>query len=359
MIEKLYINNYRNFVNCTIDFNKDFTLLCGKNGTGKTAIAELIYKLTSFITDSMSASNLVSYNDLPRWNIEKENNQADIELTIQTSSGLFKYSINIAYTKENNAHTSYIAAESLSFSDIFLYQFDGAEEKVSMLTDDKGELQYPSNNTRSNLQLAAKSNSKIKNFFHYCKTQVYSLSFIGNSSKFFATDRLSFGGDDFQVWYSAILPKKTRQIAQTIKEYEDFIPNLEDVIVGDMSELVFIEKNSTDSYKINFRELSTGQQKLCIYYFLLNIAEKGSTIILDELESHLSPAELYPLYHKMQTVADERDVQFIIISHNPKTLNWYHKEAIVFSTTGVPTFVRAEQFDYKNAQSSLFEYVGD
>ena len=38
----------------------------------------------------------------------------------------------------------------------------------------------------------------------------------------------------------------------------------------------------------------------------------------------------------MNDAWEERDIQFIIISHNPQTLNWHNKDAIIFSLEGTP-----------------------
>ena len=45
----------------------------------------------------------------------------------------------------------------------------------------------------------------------------------------------------------------------------------------------------------------------------------------------------------MNDAWEERDIQFVIISHNPRTLNWHNKNAMIFSLEGTPPEVVVER----------------
>ncbi len=79
-------------------------------------------------------------------------------------------------------------------------------------------------------------------------------------------------------------------------------------------------------------------------YSLIEYTEPNSVIAIDEPENCLSPGELQPWLDAMQDAWEEKDIQFIILSHHPKTLNWHHEEAIIMEIAGEPPYIKA----YKN-----------
>jgi predicted ATPase len=122
-------------------------------------------------------------------------------------------------------------------------------------------------------------------------------------------------------------------------------------------DMVCVFKNEDTEYFINYSELSAGQKRLCIYYYLLYTLKEGSVFLIDELENHLSPSELNPLYNLMLTRSDEKNVQFILVSHNPRLLNWYQNDAVLFDAVGTPAIVRTERHDPKETNISLYDRI--
>ena len=82
--------------------------------------------------------------------------------------------------------------------------------------------------------------------------------------------------------------------------------------------------------------LSDGQMALCALRAVLDSAPDGSTLVLDNPEAFLAPGEIQPLLFAIDDMSEERGVQTVVISHHPKTLNWYHKDAVIFRVAGSP-----------------------
>jgi ABC-type transporter Mla maintaining outer membrane lipid asymmetry ATPase subunit MlaF len=84
---------------------------------------------------------------------------------------------------------------------------------------------------------------------------------------------------------------------------------------------------------------------------------EGSTLVIDEFENHLSPAELQPLYDLVQAQQDSCDFQIIIVSHHQKTLNWYHDNALIFSLNGTPAHIKTDEFKPDDYGTTLVQYI--
>jgi ABC-type cobalamin/Fe3+-siderophores transport system ATPase subunit len=101
------------------------------------------------------------------------------------------------------------------------------------------------------------------------------------------------------------------------------------------------------------RELSDGQKMLFVLYSLLANMPDESTLFIDEPENYLAPGELQPWLDAVNDAWEERKIQFIFITHNPKTLNWYHKEAVIFKIEDEPPRIVAEK-NANNTSETLF-----
>jgi AAA15 family ATPase/GTPase len=122
---------------------------------------------------------------------------------------------------------------------------------------------------------------------------------------------------------------------------------------------IFMPPNTR--YRLPFNSLSHGQKILSILHLLVRVAPANSTIAIDELENFLAPSELQPLYNAFQDAYEERNIQFILISHHPRTLNWYTDSAIVLSFAGNPPTLQARNFIEENEvpQQSLIDFLSE
>jgi ABC-type cobalamin/Fe3+-siderophores transport system ATPase subunit len=141
------------------------------------------------------------------------------------------------------------------------------------------------------------------------------------------------------------------------KQCENFIPGFVSVNSpqsGDMFRWKVRVKYHENYYELELRELSDGQKALFVLYSLLANIPDGSTLIIDEPENYLAPGELQPWLDAVNDAWEERDIQFILITHNPKTLNWYHRDAVIFKIEDEPPRITAER-NGNNSSETLFE----
>ena len=64
IVEKIYLNNFRNFKDISLDFKENINVIVGKNGIGKTNILESIYiALTASSFKSVKQDELINQNE--------------------------------------------------------------------------------------------------------------------------------------------------------------------------------------------------------------------------------------------------------------------------------------------------------
>jgi predicted ATPase len=146
-------------------------------------------------------------------------------------------------------------------------------------------------------------------------------------------------GENFPAWrFDRVISQSEKQ-NWVIERCKNFIPGLVSINnpkSGDMYRLVVRVNFEGKNHDLNFQELSDGQKVLMALYYILANTPDRSTLILDEPENFLAPGELQPWLNAMHDAWEERDIQFIVISHNPITLNWFHNEAFIFEAGGEP-----------------------
>lgn len=364
MITEIYIDNYRRFTNERIEFDNT-ALIAGKNGTGKTTLLELMYKLKRFLTNDGSVAhiqNFISVEDLPRW-LKKEYGVAEtiVKLKCKTEDIVFHYEICVQHTLHRSSCR--VISEKLLANEKDLYKFNldlkDTEHSLAVVnTDDDNSREYMIDWNYSGLRIASRINSKMRKF----------LTFIDKNVYIFGIERdwncgenwLDISNGSFSNWYAKMLTRDIEKAADVLKSYKDFLPNCKRTFINEKTNEFTIEEigGENGNFEIKFSELSSGQKKLCLYYAIFKMLPKNSTLFFDEFENHLSQSELQPLYDLAKDMQDENDLQIILISHNHKTLNWYHDSAIVFSLEGTPKHTVTEIFP-QDSGYSLIEKVGE
>ncbi|GHT82095.1 hypothetical protein FACS1894137_00340 [Spirochaetia bacterium] len=365
MLKEIYIDNYRRFLNAKISFGRT-VLIAGKNGTGKTSLVALLEKIKRFIVNTDSTGHiaeLVSVNDIPRWQkADRGTAETHFILTFDTDEAIYAYELKIQYNLAESKCR--VLCEKLILAGNAVYEFilEKKENEAVVMTDDNRQFTYGVDWSHSGLVIASRVNSKIRQFITEINTHlcVFILA-PDDKTPGTVTAELSLSGNNFSRWYAAMLTRNIEVAADVLVSYKNFIKNIDRAFINDKTGEFTISEQSEgkQKFEIGFSELSTGQQKLCIYYALFKMLPDGATLVFDEFENHLSPAELQPLYDLAQSEQDERDLQIILVSHHHKTLNWYHDAALVFSLSGTPAHSKIDVFNPDTAGATLEQYLED
>ena len=108
------------------------------------------------------------------------------------------------------------------------------------------------------------------------------------------------------------LSEKTQNEIKTL--YQFIFPNIEDIRFQS-NQLLFKEKEMN---WFSYKQLSDGMLKTFIYVYEIVLAEKGSVLLIDEIENGLG---LNCMNVLLEELIQRDDLQFIISSHHPYIIN--------------------------------------
>ena len=359
MIRKLEIHNYKLFRNFALELDGGVNLLCGPNGSGKTSVIEIVYALTRFLampdhsdTIACSVEDAFPLRTFCRWRIaERGWGETSIKLEIESADPrsaphFHSYVYDLAIRYNFLEKLSRIQYEALQVDGESLLTFQ--EGDICISTDDEKKLTFKSDWKRSGLVVGSSNNSKIREFGKQISS-LYAFHLVPALMKQDVEkmmETLDLYGENFAAWRFLHATQEPMKQARVVEQSKYFIPGLADIRYikkGDWHALaVKVEFNGREN-DIEFNELSDGQKTLLALYSIVANIPNGSTVLIDEPENFLSLGELQPWLEAMNDAWEERDIQFVIISHNPRTLNWHNKNAIIFSLKGNPPKVIVER----------------
>ncbi|NKC15330.1 MAG: AAA family ATPase [Gammaproteobacteria bacterium] len=131
MLKRLHIDNYKCLTNFDLCFG-ELTLLLGVNGSGKSAIFEVVGKLRDFIRGDARVGELFSPADITRWSKKAEQH---FELEIDISGDICLYRLVVEHNPERRL--TRVKREELLGDGKPLFLFEKGE--VQLYRDDHSE----------------------------------------------------------------------------------------------------------------------------------------------------------------------------------------------------------------------------
>ena len=97
MIERVYIDNYKCFVNFELQ-PQSIQLILGDNGSGKTTFFDVLETIRDFLTEGTTTSQSFPANTLTAW--DKRRSQT-VELGIKGDDGVYQYRLVVDHESRN------------------------------------------------------------------------------------------------------------------------------------------------------------------------------------------------------------------------------------------------------------------
>ncbi len=327
MIERLYLDNLRSFVN--FEWRPErLTLLLGSNGAGKTALLETLVAVQRFVGGEISVSEAFPGASRTRWDARAEQT---VEIDVRLPVGLCRYRLVVVHdlddpenqaVKSESLHVNEGPAVEFTTGDLRIYRQGQAVEvpgarptRSGIGTIDPGRDQ--------GLGAFQDWMGKIR----LLRSDPRSMSAWVARSRAGTPVRLEPDLANFAEWYRRMLAEKPGSMFKAMRAVEQALPGLVELPVDEgQLQARFERAGVTTSY--SFDELSDGERSLIALYAVLHAyAVSGRVLLIDEPDNYLGLREVQPWLAELTERALRSDgPQVILVSHHPEALNFLAPE---------------------------------
>lgn len=323
MLEKLYINNYKNFRNFELNTSGlNSLLILGKNGVGKSNVLKVIEFFQKIGKSITQVGDLISESD---FYFGDKSLPIVFELEIILKNDRFKYKLEIDYPKDFKSPR--VSHELLLRNGENVFERKNGKMslgKKSNFTLDWHHVGLPLISTRD-------ENDPIELFKDYLSNIVV-LSAI--PSQFCVASKqenryLNYTGSNSLDWIRYHLSKNPSlytQINSFLKfRMDDFELFKFESTGKDERELIFEFRHGGKTTELNFALLSDGEKIFFLAAVLLAVISKDKNILCfwDEPDGYISLMELGNFVTSCRKAFDNSKTgsQLIMTSHKAKTIN--------------------------------------
>ena len=326
MFKRIYIDNYKSFVNFDLRL-QDLTLLVGQNGTGKTAVLDVVYALRRLLEGAARVTDRSVFppSSLTRW--QKRDIQV-FQLEVELEGVAFQYRLDVEHDRRERR--ARIILETLSRNEGPLFSFAGGD--VQLYRDDhtKGS-SFKSDWRESALArvVPIEKNLALTRFLEFMRgVLVCGLNPPALASEATGEDLiLARDGRNFVDWYRHLLqerqhlhPGYTQALGRALVGLRGI--RLQRVGV-DTRVLLATFGEDDEAHEYKFHELSDGQRALIVLYAItLLTADQETVIFIDEPVNHVGLREIQPWLIALADACGSAFPQALLCSHHPEVIDY-------------------------------------
>lgn len=311
MLKRLYIDNFRCFVNFEYKPERK-QLLLGANGSGKSSLLEAIRILQGFVRDDDEGDiESALWFGKNRW-LNLPNQTFEIEAELQGR----KYTYHLEFGADRR-DLHFPTIETLEVDDHLIQSRDPSSLRSMFRTN----VFRPE--ARAFLLWVTES-------LHCLDIDPYAME---KPTPLKARPRLARDMSNIGEWYKQFIEADidgvgVARLSSSLQDVLDEFVALESVDSGNgCAELKLTFNGPEGSISYRFQELSDGQRCLIALYMILHfLIEKGHTVFLDEPDNFISLREIQPWLLQAEAAVDDSRGQLILISHHPEILNQWAQE---------------------------------
>ena len=331
MLKRLYVDNYRCFVNFQLEF-QELTLLVGSNGSGKSSVLDLLSALRQLLSGKgkVSDPDVFPTRSLTRW---QDRTFQVVELTVDVEdTGDLTYRLEIEHEKESRR--ARITLESLTVDQQPLFEFRLGE--VQLYRDDHVPgPRYGADWSESAMArvVARPVNHRLSCFLEIMR----GMSLCALDPKRFQAESASeesllhADGGNFSSWYRHQIQERQDlaiDIVEVLRKVLDGFHSIRLEKVGSETRTFHVDfEGDNGRYPLRLDELSDGQRALIALYALILLAGEQDILFLDEPDNYLALAEIQPWLVALSDACGTRPRQAILCSHHPELMDYLGGEA--------------------------------
>jgi predicted ATPase len=332
MLKRLYIDNFRCFVNFEYKPEQK-QLLLGPNGSGKSSLLEAVRLLKAFVKGREIP---FTQSSRTRW---QDRSLQVFEIESLLEEKVFTYRAEIRYSSKTDVPA--VAMEQLTVDGAPVFELV-AGEVHSYVAGELRTVVLRGETMESSLHFWSQANPLVGQFVEWLDT-VHCLKIDAYEDKMEETsDSIvlvpDYEMEDMVSWY--------RHLNETDPDGIDaFRASMREVLTGFLNLKYSLEDEGIKKLRAEFtsptpkkltlslHELSDGQRCLIALYMILHfLIAKGHTVFLDEPDNFISLREIQPWLVSAEDALLESNGQLILISHHPEILNfWARDYGLLFS----------------------------
>lgn len=326
MLKRLYADNFRCLVNFELKLDR-VNLLLGENGTGKTTVFEVLYRLQQFLAGNAKVLNVFQSTELTRW---QESPTQRFELDLEITDARYAYSLIIEHDPDRRK--ARVKMESLTLNEQPLFQFEEGTAKLYHDDFTRGP-EYPFDWTQSGLAVLQPrpDNKKLTRFrTELSKIIVAAIHPMRMSSESREEESsLARHMENFTSWYRYVSQEHQGAIFELVQELAKVIPGFNSFSLKEAGEAKLFKvlmkqpgTNVRQQITYDFMELSDGQRALiALYTVVFCLKDLGVSLFLDEPDNFITLRELQPWLNTVKDLTGEGIEQAVIISHHPEIID--------------------------------------
>ena len=349
MLKRLYVDNFRCLVNFELRLDR-VNLLLGENGTGKTSVFDVLYRLQQFLAGNAKVLAVFPSTELTRWRTSPDTGYPTqsygvttgakqilwrsgttqrFELELQVGDAIYAYSLVIEH--DEDLRRARIKSETLLLNGRKLFHFQ--EGNAELYHDDfTPGPQYPFDWTQSGVAVLQPrpDNKKLTRF----RNEMEKIIIAGihpmrmSSESRGEESALSRNMENFVSWYRFLSQEYQGAMLNLFEELKKVIPGFSSFSVKEAGEArvlkVMLEKPGGNGRPLayDFSELSDGQRVLvALYAVLFGLKDEGVSLFLDEPDNFVALREIQPWLTALTDSCGEGIEQAVLISHHPEVLD--------------------------------------
>lgn len=330
MLERIYIDNFRCFVNFELK-GRALNLLLGENGSGKSTLFDALRKVQAFVGGSNLTNAIFQSDDMTVW---QDSPIQTFEVDIAGNGGSYRYTL--ALERHDDAHRKVtVHHEELRYDKHVLLKFDEGSGNVQLLNDDysTGPV-FPFNPLRSVFGSLPErpDNTKLSWFRHRMQrfVIVQLTPKLMQSDSHREEEQLSADGGNFVSWYRYLYQDqgKAMRITAALQEVLEGFAYFKLDTAGPNHRVLSAyftqaDESNSKAYPYRFDQLSDGQRALIALHCILHYARSEDyTICIDEPANFLALPEVQPWLVQLEEFCQDGELQAFLISHHPEIINY-------------------------------------
>ena len=326
MFKRIYIDNYKSLVNFDLRL-QELTLLVGQNGTGKTAVLDVVYALRRLLEGiaRVTDRDVFPPSSLTRW---QEQAVQIFQVDVELDGDAFQYRLDVEHDRRERR--ARIILETLSNKAGPLFRFAGGD--VQLYRDDHSEgPTFKSDWRESALArvVPIEKNLALTRFLEFMRgVLVCRLNPPVLASEATGEDLiLARDGQNFVDWYRHLLQERQHLNPEYIQVLGRVLVGLRgfrlEKVGVDTRVLSAVFGEADEVHEFKFHELSDGQRALIVVYAItLLTAGQGTVLFIDEPVNYVGLREIQPWLIALADACGSAFPQAVLCSHHPEVIDY-------------------------------------